>query len=73
MTEPVCSGSRQGRKSLGGRASWRRAALKLGLEEVGDGRDMSRRWEEHCPGEEGGPGCTRGLGSALAVQGAGPA
>lgn len=45
------------------------AALKLGLEEVGEGRDMSRWKEEHCLGEEGELGCTRGLGSVLCTAG----
>lgn len=45
------------------------AALQLGLEEVGEGRDMSRRKEEHCMRDEGEPGCTRGLGSVLGTAG----
>lgn len=45
------------------------AALKLGLKEVGKGRDMSRWKEEHCMGEEGEPGCRRGLSSVLCSAG----
>lgn len=39
------------------------AALQLGLEKVGKGKAISRQKEEHCKGEEGEPGCRRGLGS----------
>ena len=64
MTELVCSGSGQGWGAEEG-GSLEEAALQLGLEEVGEGRDMSRQKEEHRVGEEGDPGCRRGLGSVL--------
>lgn len=36
--------------------------LKLGLKEVGKGRDMFRWKEEYCMGEEGELDCRRGFG-----------
>ena len=61
----VCVGEEQSEKE----GILKKVALKLGLEEVGEGRDMSRWKEEHSMGEEGESGCTRSHGSVLCAAG----